>query len=195
MSRTTTSYFLLHTFWCRIWIKKNSHFGAKFRKQRTGIFLASEIYGSYLSWLRVRYWKHWSYASVWPPRPRDGWTGSSTRNGPEVKGNGYVVKDIDYLVDNLPACMLLEVKAGGQEKCGRAADPVPNWECRVHSPQRRRSENCWAARLTCHRPERTKARKGKATRKRASGESWNPHAMVWPQDVAGTVLLPPRPTA
>jgi hypothetical protein len=31
----------LHTFWCIIWVKKNSRFGPKYRKQRTGNFLAS----------------------------------------------------------------------------------------------------------------------------------------------------------
>jgi hypothetical protein len=31
----------LHTFWCRIDLKKNSRFGAKSRKQRTGNFIAS----------------------------------------------------------------------------------------------------------------------------------------------------------
>jgi hypothetical protein len=36
----------MHTFWCNISLKKNSHFCLKYRKQRTGIFLAFQIYGS-----------------------------------------------------------------------------------------------------------------------------------------------------
>jgi hypothetical protein len=41
---------------------------------------------------------------------------------------GQVVKDRDYLVDNLCMYMLSEVKAWGQEERGRAAEAVPNWE-------------------------------------------------------------------
>jgi len=37
----------LHTFWCRIWFKKNSKFGLKHRKQRgREFFWPPKIYGS-----------------------------------------------------------------------------------------------------------------------------------------------------
>ena len=51
-------------------------------------------------------------------RPRDDWPDSSawTRQGTE-RGNELSKTD-DYLVDNLFACMLSEVKAGGQEQSG-----------------------------------------------------------------------------
>ena len=50
----------------------------------------------------------------------------------------------DYLVDNLCASMLSEVKAGGQEQSGGAADAVPIWDCRAH-PFRTEREKGWGA--------------------------------------------------
>ena len=47
---------------------------------------------------------------------------------PGSRALGQVVKDRDYLADNLYVFMLSELKALGQQESGWAAEAVPNWE-------------------------------------------------------------------
>jgi hypothetical protein len=54
----------------------------------------------------------------------------------------------DYLVDNLRAYMLSEVKAEGQAQSGGAADPVPIWDCRAHA-FRTEHEKGWGTPVCC----------------------------------------------
>jgi hypothetical protein len=41
-----------------------------------------------------------------------------------------IVKDRDYLIDNLCVLMLSQLKRRGQGESGRAGERVPNWESR-----------------------------------------------------------------
>jgi hypothetical protein len=89
----------MHTFWCTKSLKKTLSFGAKSRKQRVGIFLAFQIYGSKGSYRQNI--ENRGVTSVRLPavpfRNRAGWSRSRLESASAVG----LSKIVDYLIDNL----------------------------------------------------------------------------------------------
>ena len=93
----------MHTFWCKISLKKNSLFCLK----------SSLLDLWFLRGLQAKSWKHWSYAV--PERPRFRFVTESKRFSLDWSRAGAarrpgsspgLSKNVDYLIDNLSVVML-----------------------------------------------------------------------------------------